>query len=115
MADRCIPSRYDYNVGNILNLEPTMSSPMSLRLDESLKARLRTLAVLEKRSVHSVATEAVQLLVEQRERAIEWAKSCDAAAQHFDETGLHVTHDEVTAWLSSLDSDKPLPIPACHG
>ena len=92
-----------------------MSSPMSLRLDESLKERLRALAGLEKRSVHAVATEAVQLLVEQRERAIEWAKSCDTAAQHFDETGLHVTHDEVTVWLSSLDSDQPLPVPVCHG
>lgn len=92
-----------------------MSSPMSLRLDDALKSRLQAVAALEKRSAHSVAAEAVQRLVEQREREIEWAKSCDAALQHHDETGLHVTHDEVTAWLLSLDSDHPLPTPVCHG
>jgi len=91
-----------------------MASPMSLRLDDALKSRLQTVAALEKRSAHSVAAEAIQRLVELREREIEWAKSCDAALQHHEETGLHATHYEVSNWLLSLDSENPLPAPVCH-
>jgi predicted transcriptional regulator len=41
-------------------------------------------------------------------------QSCEAAYQHYKTTGLHVTHEEVAAWLDSIGTDNELPIPVCH-
>ena len=34
--------------------------------------------------------------------------------ENFQQTGLHVTHDELQAWANSLTSDMPLEAPTCH-
>jgi predicted transcriptional regulator len=88
--------------------------PMSIRLEASAKQRLQVIAVRQKRSAHALATEAIAELIERKEREFAWHESCEAAIKHFDETGLHVTHDEVTAWIDSWGTDKELPAPVCH-
>lgn len=38
-----------------------------------------------------------------------------AGLQHYKETGLHVTHEEVTEWLTSLKfGNETKPVPVCH-
>lgn len=88
--------------------------PMSIRLDSSARDRLKAIAMRQKRSAHALATEAINLLIEQKEREYAWHDTCDAALKHFDETGLHATHDEVMAWMDSWGTDKELPTPVCH-
>ena len=34
--------------------------------------------------------------------------------ENYQQTGLHVTHDELQAWADSLNSDTPLEVPTCH-
>lgn len=41
-------------------------------------------------------------------------KRAEDSLLHMRETGLHVTHEEVTDWLQSLKTDNPKPIPQCH-
>ena len=48
------------------------------------------------------------------EKEIAWNKSCEEAAQHYHQTKLHVTHEEVVAWIESLGTDDELPAPTCH-
>lgn len=36
------------------------------------------------------------------------------AWQHYQETGLHATGDEVMTWIESWGTDKELPPPVCH-
>jgi predicted transcriptional regulator len=92
----------------------TTTVPMSIRLDVTARERLKAIATRQKRSAHALATEAINLLIEQKEREYAWHQSCDAALKHFDETGLHATHEEVMAWMESWGTDKELPAPVCH-
>ena len=88
--------------------------PMSIRLDVSARERLKAIAVRQKRSPHALATEAIHQLIEQKEREHAWHQSCDDALKHFDETGLHATHEEVMKWMDRLATDKDAPPPKCH-
>ena len=88
--------------------------PMSIRLDVSARERLKAIAVRQKRSPHALATEAIHQLIEQKEREYAWHLSCDDALKHFDETGLHATHEDVMKWMDRLATDKDAPPPKCH-
>lgn len=88
--------------------------PMSIRLDATARDKLKAIALRQKRTAHAIATEAIHQLIAQKESEYAWHESCQAALQHFDETGLHATHDEVTAWMDSWGQDEELPTPVCH-
>ncbi|GHU45635.1 hypothetical protein AGMMS50289_17240 [Betaproteobacteria bacterium] len=88
--------------------------PMSVRLSQDTRERLRTVAAWQKRSPHSLAAEAIQNLVEQKEREHAWDQSCIDALHHHDETGLHVTHDEMLAWMDSIVNGNEQSAPVCH-
>jgi predicted transcriptional regulator len=47
-------------------------------------------------------------------REYAWHQSCDDALKHFDETGLHATHEEVVAWMNKWGTDQDSPAPVCH-
>ena len=88
--------------------------PMSIRLDASARERLKAIAERQKRSPHALATEAIHQLIEQKEREHAWHQSCEDALKHFDETGLHATHEEVMQWMDRLATDQDAPPPGCH-
>jgi len=97
-----------------MNTMTTTTVPMSIRLDVNARERLRAIAARQKRSAHALATEAINQLIEQQEREYAWHQSCDDALKHFDETGLHATHEEVMAWMNTWGTDKDSPAPVCH-
>ena len=88
--------------------------PMSIRIDQSLKDRLTKIASLQKRSAHSLATQAVEKFVQEQEKLQAWNQSCVDSFNEYKNTGLHVTQDEVDKWMDSWDSDHELPPPQCH-
>jgi predicted transcriptional regulator len=93
---------------------PATTVPMSIRLDASAREKLRIIAARQKRTAHALATEAIHALIAQKEREHAWHESCEASIRHFDETGLHASHDEVMAWMDSWGTEKELPPPVCH-
>lgn len=97
-----------------MNIMTATTVPMSIRLDVTAREKLKTIAARQKRTAHALATEAIHQLIEHKEREYAWLESCDAALKHFDETGLHTTHDEVMAWMDSWGTEKELPAPVCH-
>ena len=97
-----------------MNPMTTTTVLMSIRLDVNARERLKAIAVRQKRSAHALATEAINQLIEQKEREYAWHQSCGDALKHFDETGLHATHEEVVAWMGTWGTDKESPAPVCH-
>jgi len=65
---------------------------MSIRLDITLWDRLKAIAA----------------------REYAWHQSCDDALKHFDETGVHATHEEGMAWMGTWGTNKESPAPVCH-
>ena len=89
-------------------------TPMSLRLDRAIRDRLSGLAKLQKRSSHALALEAIEAYIAQKE--LETARNLEALAswEHYQETGLHVTGEEVLAWLETWGTENDLTPPQCH-
>lgn len=58
--------------------------------------------------------EAITQYVEREEKRQSLHQEALAAWQEVQDTGLHVTGDEVTAWLDSWGIDNELPAPECH-
>ena len=92
----------------------TTTVPMSIKIDPSLRERLSHLAASRKRTPHALAREAIEqyvLIAESRDRANQEAV---AAYEHYQETGLHVTGEEVTKWMQSWGTEDEQPAPQCH-
>ena len=90
------------------------TAPMSLKLDADTRERLAKLARLRKRTAHAIAREAVESYVAREEVRDQFTTDALAAWEHYQETGLHATGDEVVAWMESWGTPKELHAPKCH-
>lgn len=75
---------------------------------------LTQIAESKKRTVHSLVVEAVDAYIAQTQARMEYEAQAIRSFEHYQQTGLHVTHDELQDWAASLDSDLPLDVPTCH-
>lgn len=41
-------------------------------------------------------------------------ESARDSRQHYQETGLHITHEEFSAWVQTIQKDPETPLPTCH-
>lgn len=95
-------------------LEQKMASPTSIKLDDDMKQRVQHLAKARKRTSHWIMREAVAQYVEREEKRETLRQDTFKAWEEFQETGLHVTTEEVDRWLESWGTDDELPTPECH-
>jgi predicted transcriptional regulator len=88
--------------------------PFSIRLRKDQKTRLSAIAKAQDRTAHSIAAKALSEFIEREEARLSFKNETDAAWQHYQETGLHVTQDELFGWMDSMFTDNQLPVPVCH-
>ncbi len=86
------------------------STTLTVRIDSAIKDRLEGLADATKRSKSSLAAEGIAAFVELEERQIAGIKKAIASVDR----GLGVTHQEVEAWIASLDTDDELAVPSAE-
>lgn len=92
----------------------TVTVPMSLRVDTSLKERLQAIALKHKRSAHSLAQEAVSIFVEKQEAKDKLNQQAMQAYNNYKTTGLHVSHEQLDTWLDTWGTDNEQAAPQCH-
>lgn len=92
----------------------TGSSTTSLKLDPEMKERIRRLAEGRRRSAHWVMREAIAQYVEREEEREALNRDTISAWEEYQATGLHLTGDEVDAWLARLEAGEDVPPPECH-
>ncbi len=92
----------------------TAPAPMSLKLAREVREGLKSLATIKKRPAHALAREAVEKYVQAELAREQFTREADQAWQHYQETGLHATQDEVFAWLDSWGTPNELTKPKCH-
>jgi predicted transcriptional regulator len=88
--------------------------PFSIRLRKDQKTRLSAIAKAQDRTAHAIAAKALSEFIEREEARLSFKSETDAAWQHYQETGLHATQDELFAWMDSMFTDNQLPVPVCH-
>ena len=92
-----------------------MPTPVAVKLDEDVRNRVKALAVARDRSPHWLMREAIRQYVEREERrGGRFGQDGLRAWRVYQETGLHVTHEEADAWLAGLAAGDDQAPPACH-
>ncbi|SFW32534.1 CopG family ribbon-helix-helix protein [Nitrosovibrio sp. Nv17] len=86
----------------------------SLKIDDGLKSRIRQLASQRRRSAHWIMLEAIEQYVQREEARESFKQEALASWAIYQETGLHLTGQEVRAWLSTWGTEDEKMIPECH-
>ncbi len=86
----------------------------SLKIDDELKARVQQLARLRQRSAHWIMHEAIEQYVKREEARESFKQEALASWTAYQETGEHLTGEEVRAWLNTWGTEAETDLPACH-
>ncbi len=91
-----------------------MTRALSVKLDDVMIQRIKGLAEARDRSAHWLMHKAISEYVEREERREALNQATLAAWQEYEETGLHLTGEEMDAWLAKLEADEDAELPARH-
>ena len=86
----------------------------SVKLDDDLKSRIQQQADIRHRSTHWIMREAIRNYVEREEARESFKQEALASWTAYQETGQHLTGQEVRDWLKIWGTDKETEIPECH-
>ena len=86
----------------------------SLKIDDELKGRIQQLANQRQRSSHWIMREAIRQYVEREEARESFTQEAQASWAAFQETGRHLTGEEVRQWLATWGTDSEQEMPECH-
>lgn len=86
----------------------------SIKLDDDLKGRVKHLADARRRSPHWIMREAIAEYVTREEKSEAFKQDARKALEEYQATGLHVTGEEVIAWLETWGTDDEKAPPKCH-
>ena len=86
----------------------------TIKIDKSIKNRVKLLAESRQRSPHWLIQEAIREYVEREEKSEVLRKDAKLAWEDYQSTGLHSTLEEADAWLAQLADGNDLEPPACH-
>jgi predicted transcriptional regulator len=89
--------------------------PVTIKLDDEMKARLQRLGEARQRTPHWLMREAITQYVEREERREVFRQDALKAWEAYRTTGLHLTGAEADAWLDQLEQGKDVDPPPCHG
>ena len=85
--------------------------PVSIKIDEDIKARVKRLAEARHRTSHWLMREAIRKYLDEEEAIESRNREADAAWAEYQLTGQAVSHDDVAAWLDTWGTDKESPCP----
>ena len=102
----------DYH--QVLLRDMRLDMATSLKIDDRLKSRVQHLASLRRRSSHWIMLEAIQQYVEREEAHESFKQEAMASWANYQETGRHLTGQEVRSWLNTWGTDHEGTVPECH-
>jgi predicted transcriptional regulator len=86
----------------------------SIKIDDELKGRIQRLAGLRQRSPHWIMREAIAQYVEREETRESFKQEALASWTAYQETGRHLTGQEVRTWLNTWGTETETELPECH-
>ena len=89
-------------------------TPQELDLDPKTQLRLERLAESRQQSPHLIMNAALLQYLEREEKSERLRQDTLDAWDEYQATGLHVTGEEVVAWLETWGDENELPAPECH-
>lgn len=92
----------------------TNTVPASVKLPQALRDRIKSLAEARNQSAHGIMLKAIETYVDREEKREALRQEARAAHEQFMLTGLHLTGEEVDAWLDELAQGHDVEPPKCH-
>jgi len=89
-----------------------MATPLTI--DDALHARIEALANHRRRSVDGIMREALEDYVRRAEARESFIQEAKASWTEYQETGLHLTGQEVCDWLKTWGTAGETEAPECH-
>lgn len=86
----------------------------SIKLDDELADRVRRLAGQRQRSPHWIMREAIREYVTREEARDSFREEALASWSAYQETGRHLTAEEVRAWLGTWGTEAEAEPSECH-
>ena len=86
----------------------------SIKIDDDLKDRVQRLAGQRQRTPHWIMREAIAQYVAREEARESFKQEAMASWSEYQETGLHLTGQEVRSWLNTWGTEAEAEIPDCH-
>jgi len=91
------------------------SAFVCVRVDALLRERVRTIAERKRRSANSIMKEAIEKFIDAEERRVAFQREVLESMRDYEETGLHLTLDEIKAWMDECkEAGEIVDMPACH-
>jgi len=87
---------------------------MAIVLDNKIESKVQKLAEARHCTTQSIMAEAIRQFVEREEKRERLWQDGLAAWQEYQETGLHVTMEEMDSWLAKLEAGEDAELPKCH-
>jgi predicted transcriptional regulator len=87
---------------------------VSVKLDETTKERMRRLAAARRRTPHYLMREAIDQYLQREEARESFKQEALAAWAEYEETGLHLTGEEIERWLRGWGGESDAEAPDCH-
>ncbi len=89
--------------------------PVTIKIDDDTKARLKRLADARQRTPHWLMREAIAQYVEREDKREAFRQDTLKAWSEYRANGLHATADEADAWMARLEQGQDIEPPPCHG
>jgi len=86
----------------------------SIKIDDTLKSRIQHLATVQHRTAHWIMREAIREYVEREESRERFKQEAMMSWSAYQETGRHLTGEEVHAWLNTWGTNDETDPPPCH-
>ncbi len=90
------------------------TTAVAIKIDQKTKERYKNLAQIKDRSPHWMMREAINQYVDKEEKRESFRQDAVNSWNEYQETGLHVTGDEVIKWLNTWGTDDEKDEPECH-
>lgn len=94
--------------------EAVFTMTISIELDDELENRIQRLAGIRQRSLQWTLREAIREYVEREEAIERFEQEALASWESYEETGQHLTGQEIRNWLNTWGTDKETEVPPCH-
>ena len=89
------------------------TSPLSVKLDEQERERLKSLGMARKRSPHWLARQAIAEYLDREEAVERFKQESEAAWADYQNSGQAVPHAQVMEWLATWGGGDDGKSPPC--
>ena len=87
---------------------------VTVKLEADMRERIQHIAQAQDRSAHWIMRQAISQYVEREEKREAFRQDTLRAWEKYCQTGLHLTGDEMDAWMAKLEAGEDAELPVCH-